>query len=110
MGRREPSKVIRQGSGRTGEALYGDDTGSVCMGLETGDWQEEATVSLEGKDSGGEWRGDRFEPNLRGSSEGRGESTGQRESQRGLGLGAAVMEPPGPEYSGLVPARVTPLG
>lgn len=49
MGRREPSKVIGQGSGRTGEALYGDDTGSVCMGLETGDWREEATVSLEAR-------------------------------------------------------------
>lgn len=49
VGRREPSKVIGRGSGRTGEALYGDDTGSVCMGLETGDWQEEATVSLEAR-------------------------------------------------------------
>lgn len=49
VGRREPSKVIGQGSGGTGEALYGDDTGSVGLGLETGDWQEETAVSLEAR-------------------------------------------------------------
>lgn len=34
---------------------------------------------------------------------------GQRESQRGLELGAGVMEVSGPEHPGLVPARVTHL-
>ena len=41
-GRREPLKVIGWGSDRAGEALYGDDIGGVCTGLETGDRQEEA--------------------------------------------------------------------
>lgn len=47
MGWREPSKVIGQGSDKTGEALYGGGTGSMCMGSQTGDGREEATVSLE---------------------------------------------------------------
>lgn len=70
MGRREPSKVIGQGSGRTREALYGEDTGSVYMGLETGDWQEDATVSLEARTVEGNGEGDRLETDLGGSSEG----------------------------------------
>lgn len=37
MGRREPLKVIGWGSDRAGEALYEDDIGGVCTGLETGD-------------------------------------------------------------------------
>lgn len=47
MGRRELSKIIVQVGDRAGEALYGADTGSQCVGLGTGDWQEGAAASSE---------------------------------------------------------------
>lgn len=46
-GRRESSKIIVQVGDRTGEALYGADIGSTCVGLGTGDWQEGVAASLE---------------------------------------------------------------
>ena len=93
VGRREPLKVIGQGSDRTGEALYGDDTGSVCTGLETGDRQGEAAATWEARAVEGTREGTGSsqleEAALR--AEGGG---GQRKSQRGLGLGAGVTGPP----------------
>lgn len=45
VGRREPSKIIVQVGDRTGEALYGAESGSACVGLGTGGWQEGAPAA-----------------------------------------------------------------
>ena len=102
MGRREPLKVIGWGSDRAGEALYGDDIGGMCTGLETGDRQEEARAVAGTRDGTGSCQ---LEAALR--AQGRGWGKGGVKGAWGLEL--RRLETPDSEHSGLDTARMSPL-
>lgn len=102
MGRREPSKVIGQGSDRTGEALYGDDTAARAW-----DWRL-GTVSLEvraGEGAGEEMDWGQLRRQRRGLRGGSG-AKGQSERPGAGSWGRGTL---GSRALCLVPARVTYL-
>lgn len=90
VGRREPSKIIVQVGDRTGEALYGTESGSTCVGLGTRDWQEGPPAASSEVRAVEGLGGDRLKA-MSGSSslsvEGRGWGKGRVQETWGLELG-----------------------